>query len=783
MMLQIARRNRLLTVILIVTLGAGIGTAAVMCNLIDILFFRPPAHVLDPKSVVRVPSVTNYVQYQQLRHELKSLDLFAYSRVRLTSGDARDATAVRVECVTENYFDVLGVTPNRGRRFLPGSGTAVDPQVAVISYNLWARLFDGGGELRSATFSLKGRTYGVIGVAPRGFRGLDREPVDVWLSLTDVPELCSFTGRNLLAAASGGWLRAGARLRAGFTIEQAETEISSHTGGRRPRLTTESMLQPVAGPKRGALSRESRVAIWSAGAALVVLVIACLNAAILMTLRSLDRRLEVAVMLQVGATRFRVFLLFLSENLVLTLLSTLAALAVVGWMGMALDRIVPSMPDGYLSGKALGIVAAFSVVSSLFSGVIPAIQIARSSASAMLRSGHHVLAGHTRLRSGLVFVQLSLAQLLLVGSGVFVRSVEELMTGAGYDIDNVIVATLERNGHGQTANPWLTTPDLVDTLRRVPAVSKVGISSASLLGSGGTLVAVGIRTEPASAIASTIKMNAVTDEYFAALGTRILRGRSFSVKDSAHAKPVGIVDQGYASANWPGVDPIGKCIYLGTSRQCIEVIGVSEVRRPGLLIASEEEFFVPAAQVDQYDLHQEPQTLFIRVDRDVERVMPMVVSALQRAVPELPASNVRPLADLADAQTVSWRLGALTFRLYGALAALMAAAGLYGALALTVQQRTADLAMRMVLGATPVRIIGMFSRHVLILFGAAWLIGTIGAVQLRTVFGRLLFGASTTDMDVQLRVTLFMCVVVILGCLLPLMRAIRLSPSSALRHG
>jgi ABC-type antimicrobial peptide transport system permease subunit len=277
-------------------------------------------------------------------------------------------------------------------------------------------------------------------------------------------------------------------------------------------------------------------------------------------------------------------------------------------------------------------------------------------------------------------------------------------------------------------------------------------------------------------------INAVSPDYFATLGTRILRGRGFGGGDDASAKPVVIIDEGLARADWPGRDPLGQCAYIGGGQDCVEIVGISESRRSTFLSVVRREFFVPAKQAALYRWRIAPRTLFIRTRAPVRDVMPSIVAVLQSIVPEVPRGNVRPLLDLADTATKSWRLGAQLFRLFGVTAATMAGVGLYAALALTVRQRAAEIAVRMVLGATPGTVIGMVVRHVGALLASGCLLGAMLILLLTRFVEPLLFEVKPTEPSILAGVVVLLCGIVGLGSLLPAMRAARLNPSSALRQ-
>ena len=782
------RRNRALTAAVIGTLSLGVGVSAAMFNLVDVLLFRPPAHVSNPDRLVEVPSAPNFVRYLRLQRRIQSLDLAAYTRVSVTTGYLSDASVLRAECVTGNYFQLLGVTPIVGHGFsLEKTATDGTPPV-ILSYGLWRRLFGGAADALGASVEIGGKRHGVVGVAPAHFTGVRLEPVDLWLALTHSPELCSVFGRNLLSSSNSAWLSTIGRLRDPFTLEQGASEIrASSTGAFGAGAAPDDALRPLASSRRARLSQDGRMALWLAGGALLVLLIACANVAVLVALRAWERRLEVALRMQLGATARRVFLLFFLENLALALLCIGGAVLIAMWVDTAIRAFFPVLTGAHLNGRSLTIIAGFALFAGLASGIIPAVQIARSNASVLLRGGQQVIAGSSRTRSALLVLQLALAQLLLVGSGLFIRSVNNLVTDAGYDIQQMIVVTVELEKQGYSIpDTWSKIDTFMMRARSITAVESVSASSDTLLNSGGMTVSVGFRSSLVprdySTWRETRSMNAVTPDYFTTLGTRIVRGRGFVAADDASGRPVVIIDEGMARAEWPVKDPLGQCAYIGSRPDCIEIVGISESRRSTFLNHMRKEFFVPAAQAPPYRLHTAPRTVFIRASAPVGDVMPAIVAALQSVVPEIPKGNVRPLLDLADEGTKSWRLGAKLFGLFGVSAAIMAGVGLYAALALMVRQRTAELAVRMALGATPGRVIAMVVRHVAGLMASGWLLGTLMIVLMGRFLERLLFDVRPTEPTVIAAVTFLLCAVAAFGSLFPAMRAARLDPSSALRQ-
>jgi hypothetical protein len=415
---------------------------------------------------------------------------------------------------------VVGVRPIVGRGFSEEITSTNGGRPAVLSHGLWKRLFGGATTVIGATLELERTGHTVVGVAPANFTGVRLEAVDVWLALTHSPELCSFTGQNLLSSSSvAGWLSTIGRVRDPFTIEQVAAEVAAND--KQPFATLAapgSAVRPLASSRRARVAQDGRMALWLAGGALLVLLIACANIAVLLALRAFERRLEIAIRIQLGATRTRVFLLLFVENLALALLCIGAAVLVGIWVDTGLRAFFPTLPDARINARSVKIVAGFAVFAGVVGGIVPAAQIARSNASLLLRSGHQVIGGGARTRNALLVLQLAFAQLLLVGSGLFVRSVHNLLTGAGYDIQPIIVATVEldRQGHS-IPDAWSKIDTFIERVRSIPAVVSVGVSSDTLLNSGGMTVAVAIRSSlglrDTPTLGETHSMNAVTPDY------------------------------------------------------------------------------------------------------------------------------------------------------------------------------------------------------------------------------------------------------------------------------
>lgn len=785
-MRRLLGRNRALTAILFLTLSGALGAAAAAFNFIDVLLFRPPSAVAEPDEVVRMTSATNYIDYIHLRDRVRSLDLAGFMR-RQVPGATGDSSplVLSAECVTPNYFDVLGTGVSAGRAFRPETGRSDPITAAVIGYGFWRRALGGNPDAVGQVLAVAGRPHVIIGVAPRTFTGLDLEPVDVWLDLSRSADVCSFSRTNLLTSDGGAWLRVAGRIRRPFTLATARAELEARhprSADVRSNEASRPTLQPLHQWRRGRLSRDARIAAWLASGALILLVLACANVASMMALRAIDRRMEIAVRLQLGATRRQVFVQFFAENMALVALCTVGAVVVAAWAHGVLASYVPLLSERVATVRSVAILLGFAVLSGAMSAVIPAVQISKLNQTALLRSGHAVVSGGLPVRNALLVTQFALAYSFLVGGGLLLASVDNLLKQAGFDPRRVIVATVELDQYGIADDQiWETVERMLEALRQIPAVSSVGTSSATLLRSGGSTVSAGIKNASNAPESSMAIVNAVTPDYFATAGTRLLRGRGFSHADNMRSRPVLILSENVARERWPGEDPVGRCAFVGGYQACVEVVGITESRRSGRLAGPTREMFLPASQARLYRFHAVPRTLLVRTDRAPRDVLPAVTGIVERLAPEIPKGGIRPLMDYVDDETRAWRLGAATFQLLGGLAILMAGVGIYAALGWTLRQRSAEIALRLALGATRLRIARMTVRHL----GWPLAVGWLAGVGLSFILGHFLQGllveTSPADVSIQALVSIPLAGVAVCASIGPVLTAVRMSPAGALR--
>ncbi len=703
------RRQPGIVIVTVVTLAIGVGANIALYDLIDALMFRPPDGVTAPERLVSL-RVSDYVRYSDIRDQSKLLDVAGYDRMSLSVGNGADAALLCVECVTPSFFPVLGTRPAIGRTFTTDENAERREPGVMLSYALWQRDYGGDPQVLGKSIAISGRPFSIIGIAPKGFRGVEPEAVDAWVLLPAAPDICSFTGRSLLGDSAARWLQTIGRLRDGVTLPQAAAEIESLASPEaqleRALSRGKSLqLEPLHDSRRD--SDAERLALWLAGGALVLLVIACANVAGLSSIRAMDRRREIAIRLQLGADRCRIIAQHAAEHVVLALISGAAAALTAGWLATALQAFF-SFTTGIsvFDWRLFAIACGLTMVAGTLSGMIPALQVSRVDAAGLACSSKSA-SDRKGFRKALLVLQVALALILVVCAGLFARSVQNTRRGLGVDLDHVVIATgnLKKAGF-QGAGEIRAVFDLMaDRIRRLPGIGSVSISDGSLFGAGTASIFVafmnGVNGKDAGAHAKT----AITPEYFSTLGTPMLSGRAFTDADNAASERVMIIDESMAETMWPGEPAVGKYVSSGHTYR---VIGVCRSRRTSAgYKRSGGETFVPLAQAAE----STPQSILIRTHGQAAEAVKPIAAVVRGVVPNLPFIDVQPIESLVDNQTRSWRVGRSIFSAFSVVSVLLAALGLYAVLAFSVRRRVSEIGVRMAIGATATDIVRLVFRH------------------------------------------------------------------------
>jgi putative ABC transport system permease protein len=834
------RRQPGLTAVVALTLGLGVGVNAVMFGAIDRLLLRPPAGVREPERVKRLhftqtfswagrvtEASASYLDYDLLRGAGSVFDaVAAFAEGQTSLGLGATARPVRWTLATPEYFGLLGVHPALGRLPAPGD-EAADGAVAVLGYGFWQRELGGDPHVLGRALTLAGKPFTVIGVAARGFTGVGTEPSDVWVPLRGAAReywegigLPGDPGEDLYRTRSFVWLTILARWRPGIPLARADAEATvlfrrslaldaERTRARRGPAGRSVAVGGVAGeeevdptaavrlasiiPGRAQLglggddAQRARVALWLVAMAGVVLLIACANVANLLLARSLSRRRELAVRLALGMSRGRLVWQLLVECFLLAAVGSVVAALFARLSGGVLRGML--LPEGSAGSLALDrrvllVTLAVAGAAALLAGVVPALQASRPDVVEALKSGGAgVVGARGRLRRGLLVLQAALSVVLLVGAGLFLRSVRAATTqDMGYDPRTVLVATVNLSlaGYSDAAKRELyrTARERVSHLPGVVSAS-IGTAIPFRLSFSDRLIVPGRDSIPTTRDGGPYDSE-VTPEYFTTLGTRILRGRGFTSADAFGAPRVAIVSETMARLLWPHDTPLGKCIKVrADTAPCSEIVGVAQdTHRQAIEPTPVMQYYLP---LDQRQIDRTSYALFIRAAGDPMALIGPVRRTIQSLSSDLPYAHVVTLQSLIDPSTRSWRLGERMFGLFGALALVIAAVGVLGVMSYEVSRRTREIAVRLAVGAGRGDIFRLVIGDAARLTGAGLAIGALLAAGIARFVRPLLFQTSPHDPVVFGVVGVVLLVVGVVASVLPAHRATRVDPLSVMR--
>jgi predicted permease len=804
------RRAPGFTLAVVVTFAIGIGANATMFGVIDRLLLRAPARVADPESLYFIRATEHfrgaevvsagfsYPAYVDFRDRVAVFSDVALQTAPsdLTVGRGMTAHKVSGIMVSGNYFRTLGVRPAAGRLMVPEDAAppAGNP-VVVISYGLWQREFGGRADAVGSTMDFGPSKLTVIGVTPQGFTGAGFRQVDVWLPVTTFESLgsMSFIGKIWPTTRSATWLSVVARVRPGVGMAQiaAQGTVAYRAGQAAlpgADSTSRMFVESILPRRRASLSPEVKVASLLAGVAVLVLLIACANVTNLLLARAMRRRREIGIRLALGVSRGRLARQFLVESMALALAGAAAAL-LVAWLGSILMRSVllenVAWTGSPIDARLLGFTILAGVLVGLATGLVPTLQFRSLDLSRVLRDSSQGSVSRTRTRTALLLVQGALSVVLLVGTGLFVRSLQNVGDiRLGIDTDRVVAATLDLEQAGFTA------PAIEEFYRQVEARARAmpGVASATL-GEGssfgwslGTRVIVpGIDSLPIPS-GTGPNLIGVTADYFATLGTRIVQGRAISAEDIRSAARVAVISEEMARRVWPGRSPLGACVKVGAdSVPCNSIIGISENVHQSAMVEGvpTSMIFVP---LDQGRHFFRARTLFVRVAHgSTDAMVDAVRRMLHGTAESLPYPDVRVLASRLSDELRPWRLGATMFGAFGGLALLVTAVGLYSVIAYMVGQRMRELGVRVALGAAPGNILRLILSHGLRVAAASVALGLLIALSAGRFVRALLYQISPRDPIVFGGVAVIVLAVAVAASLPPAFRATRADPLTALK--
>jgi predicted permease len=792
-----------------ITLGLGIGSTAAMFGIVDRLLLHGPEHVIDPSHVFRfyatvkhppneleTNSTTSYAAYAGFRdHAHVFAGVGAYQSSSWIVGTGVDARSLPGVAASADFFTTLGVRPFLGRFYSASEDDPRSPRdVTVLAYEYWIRAFGGDRDILGRTISIVFRPFTVIGIAPPGFTGTQRSPVDYWIPLASGAHPLPDWPTTWRAR----WVQIVARVRKGVTVDRASADATA--AFRRAYSGTDAnwrdatiSVRPISFTPEGDEPAVAPLARWLTGVTVVVLLIACANIGNLLLARALRRRGEIAVRLVLGMSRWRLTQLLLADGLLIAFLGGAAGVVVAYGTGNAIRRFFFSdvtWTASTIDPRVLAVIFALTAMVSLVVSVTPLLESRRIDLSRAVKSGARDGGGrHERVRAVLLFAQTALTTVLLIAAGLFVRSLMNVRAlDLGIDTDKLVAAAVywpvvapgDSAAKAAAAEHALILARVRDSVthRTDVAAATLVTGSPFRTASSVDLIVPGWDSLPVLGGGGPFII-AVGDDYFHTAGTRILSGRSFLPREGASAVRTAIVNETMARTLWPREPAIGKCLLIGGLKQCATIVGVAaDVHRFGIQEEPAMQYYVPLGQ----EIGISGTTLLVRPRARVDAALERVRRTVAGLVPAARYVDVAALQDRVDPQIRSWRNGAALFGAFAALALIVAATGLYSVIGYLVTQRTREFGVRIAVGATRGNIVALVAgygvRVVAIGLTAAlfmaWALG--GRIQSQ------LFEESPHDPVVYLVVALTMLLVASIALVVPAWRAARTDPAVALRQ-
>jgi putative ABC transport system permease protein len=782
----------------VLTLALGVGANTAIFSVIDGVLLRPLPYN-QPAQLVRVFGVwptqpkfpnspADFLDYRERNHVFSSFAAYVRHDLDLTV----QAQPVRLKGmrVSADYFRTLGVAPSLGRDFLQAEETRGNDQVVILSNELWRDVFHSDPNINGKSLTLSGLTYTIIGVMPPGvqhvggdYRSLPYgETVSVWTPFPLLP-LGEF-------ARNQHFLNGVARLRAGVTIGQANAEmniLATQLEQEHPDSNSNGRIKLVPLKEEIVGSARSMLLVLF-GAAAFVLLIACVNVANLTLTRALARQRELAVRAVLGAGRVRLVQQLFTESLMFALAGGAGGLVLAFWGVATLPRLAPEgMPRlqaVHVNLRAFAFALFCSVLTALLFGLAPALSTLRGRGNDALKEAAYATTGkgRARLRSLVVIGEVSLALILLIGAGLLLRTFLRLRTqDPGFRPEHVLTVSIDlpSSRYADAAGNHRFYQQLTERVGTLPGVTAVGAASdipwTGYDENSGFQIS-GHPTAPEDE--PEARYHFVTPGYFQAIGTPLLAGRFFSAADTPDSPPVVLVNAALARRYFPGETAVGKRLDLwGTEN--MQIVGVvGDVKDTPMDHEAKPAFYWNDWQVPARDR----RFLAVRSNGDPALLAASVRSEVLGLDKDLPVSDVRTLDDVSGAANSAARFTLLLVSLFGGLALLLAAVGIYGVMSYAVGQRTKEFGIRIAFGARGADVLRLVMTGGLYLALSGIGLGLLGALALTRLIATLLFGVTPTDTLTFAAVSLGLLLVALVACYLPARRAMKVNPLVALRY-
>jgi putative ABC transport system permease protein len=777
----------------VLVMGLGIGANAAVFSVADRALLRPLPFP-EPDRLVRLweklpeysdmeASPANYRDWEDAAQSFQSMAGFHFRPYNVSVSAGAEPRRLTGSAVTADFFATLGVAPHRGRTLGPGDDVPEGPAVAVLDYGLWQELFGGAPLSTISGLRLDGVPYEVVGVMPPDFHFPSRQ-ARLWTPRRFVEE--EFEDRD------DNYVDVVARLAPGVSADEARAELdvlarrleAAHPVSNADTGITMRALRDVTP------TRSRQIVLALAGAALVVLLIACSNLASLQLARAVARRRELAVRAALGADRGRLLRQLLTEGVAIAALGGALGAVVAALSAPVLDRLVPRtlpVPDAALvDPRVLGFTAAVTLLTGLAFSLAPALRSARADAAALQEGSRSGLGARgERFRGGLVSAQVAASVVLLVVAGLLIRALWKVQAvDPGFDTANVVAVQtpLAIDEWSETSRRAELYERILSRVRGLPGVEGAAYASYLPLDFGGGVLPVSV---PGSDLPEDRELRAslryVTPGYFDAMGIPLLLGRDVSGADTMETPLVAVVSESFAERYWPGQNPLGRPFDFAFDGRIVAGV-VADVRVRGLERSSEPQVYLPYRQArDGWLNFYYPKELVVRTAGERAPLLSAVREIVRENAPGVPVAAARSLAEVVSEDTEPRRLQLRVLAAFAGLALVLAGLGLHGLLAFSVASRRSEIGLRMALGARGGEVLRLVVGRAARLTAVGASIGLLASWGAARAIEALLAGVPPADPASFAAALAVAAVTALSGSLLPSLEAVRVDPTEAIR--
>jgi predicted permease len=723
----------------------------------------------------------NFLDWRERTHsfeDMAAVDVFPANLTGLGDPVALDGIAV-----SPQYFAILGVSPALGRAFTDEEGRPGDGNTAILSFGLWQSRFGGDRSVLGRRITLNGSPATIVGIMPRGF-ALPQSTPDIWMPLPIDRSPNWQEGRNLTVVA---------RLKPNVAMRQAEDDLKSVAAQlARERPDYDGGWSAEVAPMLADATRNVRLPLLVLFAAVgLVLLIACANVANLLLMRSSGRSREIAVRAALGAGRRRLMQQLLAESLVLALMASAAGCAAAYWGLKALLAIIPAqnriprMEAIHIDSSVLLFALTLSFVTAAIFGLIPALHASEIHPQLALRQAATRVTSKNSLRQGLVVAEIALSLILLSGAGLMLRSFHRLISvNPGFETQRILTLKM----FASPAKYALPRPRatyfarVLDEIRNVPGVREAGSVHWLPLqeDDSGSCFDLAEKGPPTPSTSPDAGILVVSPGYFQAMGTPLRGGRHFDARDTFDSPSVIMVNQEFVRRFFPDRDAVGQKLNVCWGREFrnpAEIVGiVADARQDDLETPPRATIFIDNLQSPMFFAQ-----LAIRASGDPLQIAHAVQAAIHRVDPDQAITHVKTMEQVFSDSVAQPRLQLVLLGIFGAVAGMLAAIGIYGVAAYSAAQRTREIGIRMALGARPGDVRRLVLREGLVLGAAGVAAGLAGALGLTRVLKSLLFETTPTDAPTLTLAVIAVLVLALVATLIPARRASRIDPMTTLR--